>query len=174
MILGQTHSVRVDMGGGEALHVSYRFSMNQLERLDMERQAVSAADAVDAAQRRLDTAKARLAREHAALLSLMEDGSDEEIAQAEQRCNQWQERVKAAQAALDEAVQRSLELQNKLFCSIIADWDISENGQKLPVTPETVARLPMEAVRRILEAVRADQGEGLGVRSGSGSPKRAS
>lgn len=45
---------------------------------------------------------------------------------------------------------------NKVFCEIVCDWDFTENGSTLPVTPEIVGRLPTRYINLITAAIAAD------------------
>lgn len=78
---------------------------------------------------------------------------------------------------LDEVEQ--VEQMGEIFCEMVCGWDLTRQGQPIPVTPETALALPGLIFNAILEAVGQDgaaQGEekkALSATSGAGSSKKA-
>lgn len=66
---------------------------------------------------------------------------------------------------------------NKVFCEIVCDWDFTEDGETLPVTPEIVGRLPTRYINLITDAIAQDiignqeEKKGLSATSGVPSPR---
>lgn len=90
-----------------------------------------------------------------------------------------QKRLRELQAA-DAADVDELEATREgaqIFCEIVCDWDLTNNGQTLPIEVEVVIDLPGIVVNTIMETVRADsatsdaQKKLQSVTSGAGLPQ---
>jgi len=87
-----------------------------------------------------------------------------------------QRRLREMQAQEDADEIQQIENVAAVFCEIVCDWDLTDQGRTLPITIETVTALPQFVYSAIMDAVTQDrQADGeekkpQSARSGAGLP----
>ncbi len=71
---------------------------------------------------------------------------------------QLQRQMRELQAAEDTDEESMVENVAQVFCEIVCDWDLTENGRPLPVNVVTVGNLPGIVYNAIMDAINADGG----------------